>query len=230
MEKNESCCSVTKSCSNLHDSLDSSMPGFPVPDHLPEFAQVHIHWIDDAVQPPHPLYSLLLLPSTFPSIRVFSSESAVHIQWPKFWSLNFSFSVSPSKEYSGLISFKIDWFDLLVSKGPQESSQEHLLHLQYIREQYNFCSGSRCNQINHLSLLEIIQFSIRCWIFLGLNVLVYKRELNNNTHVPCAQSYPTLCDPMDYNLLVFSVDGIFQAKLLQRIAISFSRGSSPPRD
>ena len=95
---------------------------------------------------------------SFPASGSFANESAVGIRSPKCW----SFSISPSKEYSGLISFKIDWFDLLVSKGPQESSQEHLLHLQYIREQYNFCSGSRCNQINHLSLLGIIQFSIRC--------------------------------------------------------------------
>ena len=63
---------------------------------------------------------LLLLPSIFPSIRVFSNESALHIRWPKYWS--FSFSTSPSNEYSGLISFRIDWFDLLEVQGTQESS------------------------------------------------------------------------------------------------------------
>ena len=96
------------SCSVVSDSLRSH--GFPVPHHLPEFAQVHFHWINDAIQPSHPCLPLLLLPSLFPSIRVFSSESAVHIRWPKYW--NFIFSISPSKECSGLISFKIDWFDL----------------------------------------------------------------------------------------------------------------------
>ena len=69
----------------------------------------------DAIQPSHPLCPLLLLPSVFPRIRVFSNESAVHIKWPKCWS--FSFSMSPSNEYSGLISFRIDWFDLLALRG-----------------------------------------------------------------------------------------------------------------
>ena len=63
---------------------------------------------------------LLLLPSVFPSIRVFSSESALHIRWPKYWSFNFN--ISSSNEYSGLISSKIDWFDLLAVQGTQESS------------------------------------------------------------------------------------------------------------
>ena len=65
---------------------------------------------------------LLLLPSIFPSIRVFSNESALRIKWPKYWSFSFSFSISPSNEYSGLISFKNDWFDLLAVQDTQESS------------------------------------------------------------------------------------------------------------
>ena len=80
-----------------------------------EFAQTQVHWVIDAIQPPHPLPPLLLLPSIFPSIRVFSNQSALHITWPKYWS--FSFRISPSNEYSGLISFRIDWFDFLLSKG-----------------------------------------------------------------------------------------------------------------
>ena len=77
-----------------------------------QFTQTHVHCISDAIQPSHPLSPLLLLPSIFPSIRVFSSESVLCIRWPKYWS--FSFSISPSSEYSGLISFRIDWFDLLA--------------------------------------------------------------------------------------------------------------------
>ena len=84
----------------------------PHPSPFPRVSQTHVHWVSDAIQPSHPLSSLLLLPSVFPSIRVFSSESAIHIRWPKYWS--FSFSISPSNECSGLISFKIDWFDLLA--------------------------------------------------------------------------------------------------------------------
>ena len=91
--------------------MDCSMPGFPVLHHLLEFAQL---MSTDSVMPSSHLilcHPLLLLPSIFPSIRVFSSESFLHIRWPKYWS--FSFNISPSNEYSGLISFRIDWLDLL---------------------------------------------------------------------------------------------------------------------
>ena len=93
--------------------MDCSKLGLPVPHHHTKFAQVHVHCISDAIQPFHPLMPLLL--SIFPSIRDFSNESAVHIRWPKYWS--FIFSISPSNEYSGLISLKIDWFDLLAVQG-----------------------------------------------------------------------------------------------------------------
>ena len=76
-----------------------------------ELAQTHVHRVGDAIQPSHSLSSLFLLPSIFPSNRVFSNESVLHIRWPKYWS--FSFSINPSKEYSELISFRIDWLDLL---------------------------------------------------------------------------------------------------------------------
>ena len=98
----------------VSDSSDCSTPGFPVLHHLLEFAQTHVHWVDDAVQPSHPLSS----PSSALNLsqhRVFSNELAVCIRWPKYWS--FSFSISPSKEYSGLISLRIDWFDLLAVQG-----------------------------------------------------------------------------------------------------------------
>ena len=77
------------------------------------------NWVSDAIQPFHSLSFLLLLPSIFPSIRVFSNESALCIRWSKYWS--FSLSISPSNEYSGLISFRIDWFDLLVVQGTLKS-------------------------------------------------------------------------------------------------------------
>ena len=92
--------------------MDCSMPGFSVLHCLPEFAQILVHWLGDAVQPSHPLLPPLLLPSVFPSITVFSTESALPIRWPKYWS--FCFSISPSNEYSGLISFRINWLDLLA--------------------------------------------------------------------------------------------------------------------
>ena len=97
------------------------MPGLPVLHYLLEFAQVHVHWIGDAIQPSHPLCLLLLLPSIFPSIRVFSNELALHIRWPKYW----SFSISASNGYSGLISFRIDWFDFLAVQGTLKSLLQH---------------------------------------------------------------------------------------------------------
>ena len=104
------CCSVDKSCLTLCNPMDCSTPGFPVLHHLLELAQTHVNGVGDAIQPYHVLcHLLLLLPSIFSSIRVFSSESALPIRWPKYW----SFCISPSNEYSGLISFRIDWFDVL---------------------------------------------------------------------------------------------------------------------
>ena len=104
--------SVAQSSPTLCDPMNRSTPGLPV-HQLPEFTQTHVHRISDAIQPSHSLSSpLLLLPSIFPSIRVFSSELALRIRWPKY--LTFSFSISPSTEYSGLISFEIDWFELFT--------------------------------------------------------------------------------------------------------------------
>ena len=116
------CCSVAKLCPTLCNPINCSMPSFPVLHYLLGFAQTHVHWVDNAIQLSHPLLSASppLLPSVFPSIRVFSTESILCIRWQKYWS--FSFSISPSTEYSGLISFRIHWFDLLTVKGSQESS------------------------------------------------------------------------------------------------------------
>ena len=93
---------VTQSCLTLQ-TPGLCTPGFPVHHQLPELAQTHVHSIGDAIQPSHPLSS----PSIFPSIRVFSNESVLRIRWPKYWS--FSFSIHPSNEYLGLISFQIVW-------------------------------------------------------------------------------------------------------------------------
>ena len=98
------------------------MPGLPVHHQLPESTQTHVHQVGDAIQPSHPLLSPLL-PSIFPSIGVFSNESTFHIRWPKYWS--FSFSISPSNEYSGLISFRIDRFDFAVQGTLKSLLQQH---------------------------------------------------------------------------------------------------------
>ena len=114
--------SVTQSCLTLCSLVNCRIPGFPVLYYLLEFAQTYVHWVSDAIQPSHPLSSPSALPSIFPSIRVFSSESVLCIRWPEYWS--FSFSISPSNEYSELISF-IDWFDLLPVQRTLESLMQH---------------------------------------------------------------------------------------------------------
>ena len=178
--------SVAQSCQTLCNPMNHSTPGLH--HQLPEFTQTHVHWVSDAIQPSHPLWSasppalnlsqhqfssvqllshvrlfatpltaacqaslsitnsqsppqimsielvmpsnhlilccpLLLLPSIFPSIRVFSNESALHIRWPKYWS--FSFNISSSNEHPGLISFRMDWLDLLAVQGTLKSLLQH---------------------------------------------------------------------------------------------------------
>ena len=111
------------SCVTLCDLMNCNTPGLPVHHQLPEFTQTHLHWVSDAIHPSHLCHPLLLLPSIFPIIRVFSNESALHIRWPKHW--NFRFNISPSNEQPGLISFRIDWLDLLAVQRTLKSLLQH---------------------------------------------------------------------------------------------------------
>ena len=99
--------------------MNRSTPGLPVHHQTPEFTQTHVHQVSNAIQPSYPLSLLLLLPPIPPSIRVFSNESTLRMRWPKYWS--FSFSINPSNEHSGLISFRMDWLDLLAVQGTLKS-------------------------------------------------------------------------------------------------------------
>ena len=115
--------SVAQSCLTFCNPMDCSTPGLPVHHQLQEPTQTHVHWV---VMPSNHLFlcrPLLLLPSLFPNIRVFSNESALHIRWPRYWS--FSFNISPSKEHSGLISFRMDRLDLLAVEGTFKSPLQH---------------------------------------------------------------------------------------------------------
>ena len=113
----------SQSCLTLCDPMDCSTPGLPVHGQLPEFTQTNVHWVGDAIQPSH----LLLSPSppafNLSQHQVFLNESVLWSRWPKYWS--FSFSISPSNEYSELISFRIDWFDLLAVQGTLKSLIQH---------------------------------------------------------------------------------------------------------
>ena len=115
--------SVAESYLTLCDPMDCNTPGLPVHHQLLEFTQTHVHWVGDAIQPSHPLSSPSPPPSIFPSIRVFSNESALRMRWTKYWS--FSFNISPSNEHPGLISFRMDWLDLLALQGTLKSLLQH---------------------------------------------------------------------------------------------------------
>ena len=124
--------SIAQSRLTLSNPLDCSTPGFTVHHQLPELAQTHIQSVSDAIQPSHPLSSPSPPALNLSQHQVFSNESVLHIMWPKYWS--FSFSISPSNEYSGMISFRIDWFDLLAVQGTLVSNRREvsLYHLNLL--------------------------------------------------------------------------------------------------
>ena len=135
------------------------MPGLPVHHQLPEFAETHVYWVSNAIQPFHPLLPLLLLPSIFPSIRVFPSESVLHIRWPKYW----SFSISPSSTYSGLISFRNDWFDPLAFLGTLKRLLQHHSSKALILQ----CSSLFMAQLSHLYMTTGKTIALTIQTFVG---------------------------------------------------------------
>ena len=135
-----------QSCPTICDPRDCSMPGFPVHHQLLEFAQIHVYQVSDAIQ--LILCCPLLLPlSNFPSIRVFPNGSVLHIRWPKNWN---SFSISPSNEYSGLISFRMDWFHLAVKGLSRVFCNSTVQKHQFLGAQLSLWSNSH----THTWLLE----------------------------------------------------------------------------
>ena len=139
--------------------MDCSIPGFPVHHQLPELAQTHVHQIGDAIQPSQYLLCLLLLPSIFPKIRVFFNESTLRIRWPKYW----SFSISPSNEYSELMFFRIDWFDLLAVQGTLKSLlQHHSSKVSILRYLVFFMV-----QLSHLYMSTGKTIALTLWIFVS---------------------------------------------------------------
>ena len=115
--------SVAQSCPTLCDPMNCSTPGLHVHHHLPEFIQTHVHRDRDAIQPSHPRSSPSPPAPIPPSIAVFSNESTLPMRWPKYWSL--SFTIIPSKEIPGLISFTMDWLDHFAVQGTLKSLLQH---------------------------------------------------------------------------------------------------------
>ena len=141
--------------------MNNSTPGLPVHHQLPEFTKLISIESVMSSNPLIPCRPLLVLPSIFPSIRVFSNESVLHFRWPKYWS--FSFSISISNEYSGLISFRMDWLDLLAVQGTLKSLlQHHSSKASIIR-----CSASFIVQFSHLYMTTGENIALTRWTFVG---------------------------------------------------------------
>ena len=142
--------------------MDCSMPGHPVHHQLPELSQTHVHRVGDAIQPSVPLsLPLLLLPSIFPSITILSNESVLHIRWPKYWS--FSLSISPSNEHPRLISFRMDWLDLLAVQGTLKSLLQH--HTS--RASILWCSAFFIVQLSHPYMATGKTIALTRWTFVS---------------------------------------------------------------
>ena len=153
--------SVTQSCLTLCDPMNHSTPGFPVHHQLPEFIQTQCIKL---VMPSSHLilcHPLLLLPPIPPSIRVFSNESTFHMSWPMYWS--FSFSISPSNDHPGLISFRMDWLDLLAVLGTLNSLlQHHSSNTSILR-----CSAFFTVQLSHPYMTTGKTIALTRWTFVG---------------------------------------------------------------
>ena len=141
--------------------MNCSMPGLPLLHQLPELAQTHVHRVGDAIQLSHPLSSPSPPAPIFPSIRVFSNESVLQTTWPKYWSFNFS--ISPSNEYSGLISFRMDWLDLLAAQGTLKSLlQHHSSKASVLR-----CSAFFIAQLSHQYMTSGKTIALTRWTFVS---------------------------------------------------------------
>ena len=152
--------------------MDCSTPGFPVFPYLPEFVQIHVHWVSDAIQPSH-----LLSPSSPPALnlsqhQVFSKELALCISWPKYW--NFSFNISPSNEYSGLISFRIAWFDLLGVQGTLKSLLLHHNSKALILQLSAFFVVQR----SHPYMTTAKTITLTMWTFVGKMMSLFFNTLS----------------------------------------------------
>ena len=151
--------SVAQSCPTLCDAVTHSMPGLPVHHQLLEFTQTHAHCVGDAIQPSHPLSSRSPPTPIPPSIRVFSNESTLCMRWPKYWS--FSFSISPSNEHPGLISFRMDCLDLLAVQL-KSLLQHHSSKVSILRRSAFFTV-----QLSHPYMTTGKTIALTRWTFVG---------------------------------------------------------------
>ena len=158
----------------------------------------------------------LLQPSIFPSIRVFSNESILCIRWPKYWS--FSFSISPSKEHPELISFRMDWLDLLaIERTVKSLLQHHSSKLSVLQ-----CSAFFIFQLSHRYMTTGKILALTRQTFVGKVMSLLFNRLFAAAAAKSLQSCPTLCDSIDGSPPGSAIPGILQARTLEWVAISFS--------
>ena len=160
----------------LCDPMDSSTPGLPVHHQLPELTQIHVHWVSDAIQPSQPLLAPSPPPSIFPSIK----ESVLHTRWPKYWS--FSFSISPSNEHSGLISFRRDWLDLLAVQGTLKSLLQHHSSKASILQHSAFFIV----QLSHPYMTTGKTIALTRWTFVGKVMSLLFKKLSRLVWINCS--------------------------------------------
>ena len=184
--------------SDFCNPMDCSTPGFPVHHQLLELTQTHVHWVGDTIQPSHPLSSPSPPAFNLSQHLFFPNESVLCIRWPKYLSVNLS--ISPSNEYSWLISFRMDWLDFLAVQGTLKSLLQH----HSSKASILWCSAFFMVQLTHpyVTTGKTIDLTAAAAKFLQL----------------C----PTLCDPIDGSPTGSPVPGILQARTLEWVAISFS--------
>ena len=153
--------SVAQLCLTLCNPMNRSTPGHPVHRQLLEFTQTHVHRVSDAIQPSHPLSSPSPPAPIPPSIRVFSNESTLRMRWPKYWS--FSFSIIPSQEIPGLISFRMDWLDLLAAQGTLKSLLQHHSSRASVFQRSAFFTV----QLSHPYMTTGKTVALNRWTFVG---------------------------------------------------------------
>ena len=212
-------CSVISDCAT---PWTAARPGFSVHHPLPELAQTHVHPVSNVIQPSYPLLSPSPPALNLSQHHGLFHESVFFIRWPNYW--RFIFSISPSNEYSGLISFRIDWFDLAVqgtlkSLLQHNSSKASRITMLLLLSRFISCP-TQCDPIDGSppgsAVPEILQARTR----VGCHFLLQCMKVKSESEV--AQSCPTPSNPMDCSPPGSSVHGIFQARVLEWVAIAFS--------
>ena len=208
--------SVTQSCPTLCNPMNCSKPGLPVHHQLPEFIQTHV--LESVMPSSHLILCrlLLLLPPIPPSIRVFSNESTLRMRWPKYWS--FSFSISRYKEIPGLISFRMDWLDLLAVQGTLKSLLKHHSSKASILRHSAFFTV----QLSHPYMTTGKTIALTRRTFVGRVMSLLLNMLSAAAAAKSLQSCPTLCDPIAGSPPGSPIPGILQPRTLEWVAISFS--------